>query len=404
MTEEEKNKIALQRYNMIAPLIIDPEQYPSNKEFFRMQGHKLREDGVTTVCARTIERWYYKFKKRGFDALKPQTRIDSGKTRKDGDVIEQIIVLKRNYPRLSATGIYKMLRESGIKDNQISLSTVNRVINSLSCDKNPSEPMYRYELEHINEVWCGDTSHGPYLYRDKAKIKLFIIALIDDASRLIVGARIFEADNTINLVSTMKLAISKYGKPKRFNFDNGSNYKNSQINIIAARLGVGLHYCRPYNPEAKAKIERWFKTLKSQWMASLRYGEFKSLEEYQTSLNEYVNSYNNTPHSSLNGLTPMERYLQEIELVKKINDTSLQQDFLFEIERKVSVDNIVVIENKEYEVPAVYSSRKVRIRYLDPKDGIFVIDGDKQIQIKPLDKKANAKRVRISLAGDENNE
>lgn len=404
MTEEEKNKIALQRYNMIAPLIIDPEQYPSNKEFFRMQGHKLREDGVTTVCARTIERWYYKFKKRGFDALKPQTRIDSGKTRKDGDVIEQIIVLKKNYPRLSATGIYKMLRESGIKDNQISLSTVNRVINSLSCDKNPSEPMYRYELEHINEVWCGDTSHGPYLYRDKAKIKLFIIALIDDASRLIVGARIFEADNTINLVSTMKLAISKYGKPKRFNFDNGSNYKNTQINIIAARLGVGLHYCRPYNPEAKAKIERWFKTLKSQWMASLRYGEFKSLEEYQTSLNEYVNSYNNTPHSSLNGLTPMERYLQEIELVKKINDASLQQDFLFEIERKVSVDNIVVIENKEYEVPAVYSSRKVRIRYLDPKDGIFVIDGDKQIQIKPLDKKANAKRVRISLAGDENNE
>lgn len=402
MTEEERNEIALKRYNMIAPLLIDPERYPSNREFFRMQGHKLHKEGVTTIHARTIERWYYQFKKGGFDALKPRTRVDFGKPRKGKDVIDQIIILKRNYPRLSATGILKMLRESGVTKDQISLSTVNRVVNSIPKEQTNAEPMYRYELEHINEVWCGDSSHGPYLYRDKAKVKLYIIALIDDASRLITAARIFEADNTINLLSTMKLAVSKYGKPKRFNFDNGSNYKNTQINIVTARLGVGVHYCRPYNPEAKAKIERWFKTLKSQWMSTLNYSEFHSVEEYQVSLNEYVNTYNNNVHSSLNGLTPMERYLKEAELVKKIDEYSLEKDFLFEIERRVSIDNIVVIDNKEYEVPAVYSSKKVKIKYLDPKDGVFIVDNDKQIEIKPLDKKANAKRVRISLQGENN--
>lgn len=402
MTEEERNEIALKRYNMIAPLLIDPERYPSNREFFRMQGHKLHEEGVTTIHARTIERWYYQFKKGGFDALKPQTRVDFGKPRKGKDVIDQIIILKRNYPRLSATGILKMLKESGVTKDQISLSTVNRVVNSIPKEQINVEPMYRYELEHINEVWCGDSSHGPYLYKDKAKVKLYIIALIDDASRLITAARIFEADNTINLLSTMKLAVSKYGKPKRFNFDNGSNYKNAQINIVTARLGVGVHYCRPYNPEAKAKIERWFKTLKSQWMSTLNYSEFHSVEEYQVSLNEYVNTYNNNVHSSLNGLTPMERYLKEVELVKKIDEYSLEKDFLFEIERRVSIDNIVVIDNKEYEVPAIYSSKKVKIKYLDPKDGVFIVDNDKQIEIKPLDKKANAKRVRISLQGGNN--
>ena len=402
MTEEERNEIALKRYNMIAPLLIDPERYPSNREFFRMQGHKLHKEGVTTIHARTIERWYYQFKKGGFDALKPQTRVDFGKPRKGKDVIDQIIILKRNYPRLSATGILKMLKESGVTKDQISLSTVNRVVNSIPKEQINVEPMYRYELEHINEVWCGDSSHGPYLYRDKAKVKLYIIALIDDASRLITAARIFEADNTINLLSTIKLAVSKYGKPKRFNFDNGSNYKNAQINIVTARLGVGVHYCRPYNPEAKAKIERWFKTLKSQWMSTLNYSEFHSVEEYQVSLNEYVNIYNNNVHSSLNGLTPMERYLKEVELVKKIDEYSLEKDFLFEIERRVSIDNIVVIDNKEYEVPAIYSSKKVKIKYLDPKDGVFIVDNDKQIEIKPLDKKANAKRVRISLQGGNN--
>lgn len=89
-------------------------------------------------------------------------------------------------------------------------------------------------------------------------------------------------------------------------------------------------------------------------------------------------------------------------MVKKLDETFLEKDFLFEIERRVSIDNIVVIDNKEYEVPAVYSSKKVRIKYLDSKDGVFIVDGDKQIEIKPLDKKANAKRVRISLQGEDN--
>lgn len=400
MTEEEKNEIALKRYNMIAPLLISIEQYPSNKEFFRMQAHKLHQEGYTTIHARTIERFYYKFKKHGFEALKPKGRVDLGKPRKGKDVIEQIIVLKRNYPRLSATGIFKMLRESGVTKDQISLSTVNRVINSLPKETSVNEPMYRYELEHINEVWCGDSSHGPYLYKDKAKVKLYIIAFIDDASRLITGARIFEADNTLNLLSTMKIAVAKYGKPKRFNFDNGSNYKNNQVAIVAAKLGVGLHYCRPYNPEAKAKIERWFKTMKSQWLSSLRYAEFKSIEDYQKSLNEYVNTYNNSIHSSLNGLTPMERYLKEIDLIKRLDEEELNRDFLFEIDRRVSLDNVVVIEKKEYEVPAVYSNRKIKIKYLNPDEGVYLVDNDKVIQLKPLDKHGNARRVRVSLKGE----
>lgn len=403
MTEEEKNKVALKRYNMIAPLIINPDAYPSNREFFRMQAHKLHQEGVTTIHARTIERFYYSFMKYGFDALKPHKRIDFGKTRKSKDVIEQIKILKRNYPRLSASGIFKMLKDSGVTKDQISLSTVNRVINSLPKDEKNDNIMYRYEFEHINEMWCGDSSHGPYLYKDGAKIKLFIIALIDDASRLVLAARIFDSDNTLNLISTLKVAVSKYGKPKKFNFDNGSNYRSSQIELIAAKIGSSVHYCRPYNPEAKAKIERWFLTLKTQWMASIKYGEFHSIEEYQTSLNEYVNKYNNTVHSSLNGLTPMERFLKETDLIKKIEEDNINKIFQFETERKVSIDNIVVIENVEYEVPYKYSRRKIRISYLDLNEGVYLIDNNERIEIKPLDKKANSKRIRVSLR-KENNE
>ncbi len=51
--------------------------------------------------------------------------------------------------------------------------------------------------EHINEVWCGDSSVGPYLKVDGKKQRTYIIALIDDASRMIVGIDIFFNDNFV---------------------------------------------------------------------------------------------------------------------------------------------------------------------------------------------------------------
>ena len=82
----------------------------------------------------------------------------------------------------------------------------------------------------------------------------------------------------------MKSAVSKYGKPKVFNFDNGAAYKNRQMELLAARIGSVIRYCRPYTPTQKAKIERWFRTLKDQWMASLDMRDFHTLEELRGSL------------------------------------------------------------------------------------------------------------------------
>lgn len=82
--------------------------------------------------------------------------------------------------------------------------------------------MRRYERPHINEVWCGDSSVGPHLTdADGKKHRIYIIALIDDASRFITGIDVFYNDNFINLMSVMKSAVSKYGRPKVLNFDNG---------------------------------------------------------------------------------------------------------------------------------------------------------------------------------------
>lgn len=51
--------------------------------------------------------------------------------------------------------------------------------------------MRRYEREHINEVWCGGSSAGPYFIINGKKKRTYVIALIDDASRMITGIDIF---------------------------------------------------------------------------------------------------------------------------------------------------------------------------------------------------------------------
>lgn len=95
---------------------------------------------------------------------------------------------------------------------------------------------------------------------DGKKHKVYVIALIDDASRYIVGIDVFFNDNLVNLMSVMKSAVAKFGVPKLFNFDNGSSYKNKQTDLLAARIGSTVHYDQPYTPTQKAKVERWFRT------------------------------------------------------------------------------------------------------------------------------------------------
>ena len=340
MDQEKKQAIALMRYSAIAPLITGlSDDYDSLTAFFNAASVKgvIHPDGTLKHYAPgTIEKWYRNYKDDGFDALIPTGRGDLGKPRKlDHELQEQIRYLKSNYPRMSAAAIYRQLQENGsIKSGDVSESTVNRYINLLALElkTTTNQDMRRYERPHINEVWCGDSSVGPYLKTpDGKKHKVYIIALIDDASRFIVGIDIFFNDNFVNLMSVIKSAVAKYGRPQMFNFDNGSSYKNKQMELLAARIGSVIHYDQPYTPTQKAKIERWFRTMKDQWMSSLDIRDFHSLDELRGNLLAYVQKYNQTVHSSLNGKSPQDRFFSEPNRIKRLSDEEIANSFLLEV-------------------------------------------------------------------------
>lgn len=310
---------------------------------------------------------------------------------------------------MSAAVIYRQLKSDGsVIHGQVSESTVCRFVNQLQNElrQTPNKDMRRYERPHINEVWCGDSSVGPRLTDESGKKhRVYIIALIDDASRFITGIDVFYNDNFINLLSVMKSAVAKYGRPKVFNFDNGKSYKNKQMELLAARIGSTLSYCQPYTPTGKAKIERWFRTMKDQWMASLDMRDFHSLDQLRGSLFAFVQQYNQSPHSSLHGMSPQDRFFKEPKQIRRLSDDDIAKDFLLEIERRVSADSVIVIDQIEYEVDYRFARQRIRLRYSPDMKEIFIVEtGGALTPIRLLNKTENAeiKREKVRLCkGDD---
>ena len=401
------------KYTAIAPLVAGlGDEYPSQAAFYR----EVSDKGITCPNGHvkhfspdTIEKWYLCYKKKGFDGLMPVSRSDAGKSRKlDDDLQERIRYLKSNYPRMSAAAITRQLSSSGaIAAGEVSESTVCRFVNQIQSElkQTTNRDMRRYERPHINEVWCGDSSVGPRLTEtDGKKRRVYIIALIDDASRFVTGADVFYNDNFVNLMSVMKSAVAKYGRTKIWNFDNGKPYRNQQMELLAARIGTTLNYCQPYTPTSKSKIERWFRTMKDQWMATLDMRDFHSLEELRGSLHAYVQHYNQSPHSSLGGKTPQERFFSEPEQIRRLTQEQIDKSFLLEVERRVSADSVVVIDHTEYEVDYRFAKQRIRLRYSADMKEIYIVEADGALTpTKLLNKQENAmiKREKVHLCKGE---
>ena len=381
MTENEKNTIALFRYGVLAPLIQRQTDTVHPWSYFHSAQEKKFEyiDGsLRHVTASTMARWYKAYLEKGFDGLKPSSRTDIGSCRKlDGETEKLIRYYIDEYPRLPATQIYEKLLSGGdITKRDCSLSTLNRFVQRYKKSKGytPVTQKKRYEKEDINELWYGDTTYASYITVDGKKTRVYIIALIDDASRMIVGCGAFLEDNFISLMKVLKSAVSKYGKPKMLSFDNGASYRSRQMALLGARIGVAINYCPPYTPTSKSKIERFFRTLKDQYLCLIRPNDYHDIGTFEKDLKKWIQKYNTRPHSSLQGKSPNERFFSQGELILEMSRDEIERAFLLEIERKVSSDSVIVIEGKEYEVDYHYQNRKIQIRYSPDLSNVYAVD------------------------------
>jgi hypothetical protein len=149
--------------------------------------------------------------------------------------------------------------------------------------------------------------------------------------------------------------------------DNGANYRSHQFALICAKLGVALIHARPFQPEGKGKIERFFRTCRAQLMAELTDLDTASLTALNRRLAVWIEGeYHQQPHRGLDQQTPLERWAQtDSGLRYPDTDMDLDELFLFEEQRKVQNDRTVSLHGQVFEVDASLIGQRVTLRY-DP--------------------------------------
>jgi hypothetical protein len=120
------------------------------------------------------------------------------------------------------------------------------------------------------------------------------------------------------------------------------------------------------------KIERYFRSVREQFLANLDRKQTLSLEDLNERLWAWIdNAYHRTEHSSL-GTTPLVRWQGDIEHVRQLPpDTDLRRLFFHRLNRLVRRDCTFLLQNRYYEAPPQLAGETIEVRF-DPLDAASV--------------------------------
>lgn len=220
-----------------------------------------------------------------------------------------------------------------------------------------------FAMQYANQLWQGDTMYGPSIQLlDGSWKKTFLIAFIDDASRLITHAEFFYRDNTEKLIEAFRTALYKRGKPERLYFDNGANYSSKEILQACIRLNIRLSHAPVRDGAAKGKIERFFRGFRDRFL--VMHPTFDSLEQLNHITQDWIeNHYNNQPHSGIH-MKPLDRFnLDHSRIQFLCNDEFTDEVFFVEEDRVVSKVNTLSIFAKKYECPIDLRGKTIQVRF-----------------------------------------
>ena len=359
------------------------------------------------LSPKTIERWYYVWKKEGIEGLEPKIRMDRGKTQIPQDVQSQLIALKEDQPSRS---IHTLIRQMEIQEkvgkNELTRSSVYRFLKNKGLSKQVINDSHRIERRsfnalHVGDIWHSDVLHGPYITTSKGLKKTYLITFLDDASRLACHSGFYFAESALCLEHALKEALLRRGRPKKIIIDNGSPYRAGTLQTVCARLDIHLVRCRPYEPEGKGKLERWHRTVRRQFLMEIDLDGIQDLDGLNKKLWVWLeHEYHQRSHEGLEkDETPLSRWRKDQHHIRQLGPfaASLDEYFYHRIKRKVRKDGVVSWEGNKYEVPYQFCEKEVYL-VVDPHKQVALtiesMDYETLGPVFPLDQQANCQRRR----------
>jgi hypothetical protein len=217
----------------------------------------------------------------------------------------------------------------------------------------------KFEAELPNDLWQSDVMHGPRVDVDGKMRKTYLVAIIDDHSRLIVYARFYLSEKLASYLDAFESAIATRGLPRKLYVDNGPAFRSRHLEYITASLAISLIHAKPYMPEGKGKIERWFKTVRTSFLTTVKTAGLVELNEALTLW--ITESYHKKIHSAT-GQTPFQRFTAKMQCLRSA-PKNLKDHFRKVARRTVSKDRSITLNGRLYEAPVALIGKRVELLY-----------------------------------------
>jgi transposase InsO family protein len=235
--------------------------------------------------------------------------------------------------------------------------------------KVPKGGFRRFQKEHRNCLWQVDLKYGPYLpdsKNPKKSVRTYLVAFIDDFSRLVPHAGFYLDQKLPALEDCFRKAILKRGIPDRVYVDQGKIFVSRWFRIACARLNVRHMAAKPYSPEAKGKIERFMGTVDT-FLAEVNLRRPETLRELNEAFHGWLEEgYNHKPHSALEpNETPASTFAGDTKKLRFATAEELREAFLHEEDRRVDRTGCFKLHGKTYDAGPDLAGKTVEIRY-DP--------------------------------------
>ncbi|MEW6248949.1 MAG: DDE-type integrase/transposase/recombinase [Nitrospirota bacterium] len=407
MDEEAKKRMAVFRFGVIADFV--GGRALSRGEVRRLLAQKSAQrweipgSGRSRISVSTIKSWIARYRASGnrLESLYPKGRSDRGQSRTiDQETAQGLVTLRRELPAVSLPLLMQEARARQIipVGAKVPYATLYRFLQSEGLLQKPDQEAQdrrRFEAADPNDLWQADVLHGPPVLQEGKQRKTYLIAFIDDMSRLAVHAEFYLHERLESFLDALRKALLMRGLPRKLYVDNGAAFRCHHLEHICASLGIVLLHSRPYQPEGRGKMERWFRTVRQQFLSTAK---ASTLEELNDALRPWVAAYNAARHRTTQE-TPVSRFSRHIECIRPA-PKDLEDHFRKTVRRTVAKDRTVALGGKLYEAPVALIGKQVMLLYHehDPARVEVTFGGQTYGFIRLLDVKVNC-RVKRGHSG-----
>ena len=409
--------VALFRYRVIAPLLRRDLKRGEKARILKTinQRPEHHPNGqVRRIPIGTLRAWLRAYRQAGFDGLHPKKRSDRGRSRcLNSKQSEALILMRKAKPDLTVIQLQeRMVIEGHMVAGEVSVPTLYRFFREQGltrrdlAERDDGVERKPFLFPSRNACWQVDVMHGPTVSTSGGRRrKAYLIAFIDDATRLVPAAHFHLSENTEALADVFSHALRKRGLPEMLYADNGRVFRSRALVLACARLGIEQVHSKPYTPEGRGKIERFFRTVRENFLLPL-HQEKRSFT--LTDLNERFggwleNVYHVRKHSGLGGgRSPLEAWAKDETPPRPLPPlTDLKRLFFTAVVRKVRQDCTIHLNNKRYEVGPAYRRKKITLRYaMSAPDEVYLDPGEGEMEkLRLVDQVAN-RRMGRRTAGE----